>query len=76
MDTTTVEYETKRLDHLGIVAGICHEIGVVKTINEMLPTRSDRRVSCGTATLAMILNGLGLTGRALYLIRNIWRTNR
>lgn len=68
MDTTTVEYETKRLDHLGIVAGICHEIGLVKRINEMLPTPSERKVSCGTATLAMILNGLGLTGRALYLM--------
>lgn len=68
MDTTTVEYETKRLDHLGIVAGICHEIGLVKTINELLPTPSGRKVSCGTATLAMILNGLGFTGRALYLM--------
>ena len=68
MDTIAIEYETKRLDHLGIVAGICHEIGLVKTINEMLPTRSERKVSCGTATLAMILNGLGFTGRALYLI--------
>lgn len=68
MDTTTVEYDTKRLDHLGIVAGICHEIGLVKTINEMLPTPSGRKVSCGTATLAMILNGLGFTGRALYLM--------
>jgi transposase len=63
-----MEYETKRLDHLGIVAGICHEIGLVKRINEMLPTPSGRKVSCGTATLAMILNGLGLTGRALYLM--------
>lgn len=68
MDTSTVEYETKRLDHLGIVAGICHEIGLVDTINEMLPTRAERKVSCGTATLAMILNSLGLTGRALYLM--------
>lgn len=68
MDTTTVEYDTKRLDHLGIVAGVCHEIGLVETINEMLPTPSGRKVSCGTATVAMILNGLGLTGRALYLM--------
>lgn len=68
MDTTAVEYDTKRLDHLGIVAGICHEIGLVKTINEMLPTPSGRKVSCGTATLAMVLNGLGLTSRALYLM--------
>ena len=68
MDTKAIEYETKRLDHLGIVAGVCHEIGLVETINELLPTRSERKVSCGTATLAMILNGLGLTGRALYLM--------
>ncbi len=68
MDTTTVEYDTKRLDHLGIVAGVCHEIGLVETINEMLPTPSNRRVSCGTATLAMVLNGLGFSGRALYLM--------
>lgn len=68
MDTTTVEYDTKRLDHLGIVAGVCHEIGLVGTINEMIPTGAERKVSCGTATLAMILNGLGLTGRALYLM--------
>ena len=69
MDTTTaIEYDTKRLDHLGIVAGICQEIGLVGTINEMIPTQSERKVSCGTATLAMILNGLGLTSRALYLM--------
>lgn len=68
MDTTTIKYDTKRLDHLGIVAGVCHEIGLVERINGMLPTPSGRKVSCGTATLAMILNGLGLTGRALYLM--------
>ena len=72
MDINSVEYETKRLDHLGIVAGLCHEIGLVETINEMLNKEkgkdSERKVSCGTAVLAMILNGLGLTSRALYLM--------
>lgn len=68
MDTTALKYDTKRLDHLGIVAGICHEIGLVDTIDEMLPTPSGRKVSCGQATLAMVLNGLGFTGRALYLM--------
>ena len=68
MDTTAVEYDTQRLDHLGIVAGICHEIGLVNTIDGMLPTPSGRKVSCGQATLAMVLNGLGFTGRALYLM--------
>jgi transposase len=68
MDTTAIGYDTKRLDHLGIVAGICHEIGLVNTIDGMLPTPSGRKVSCGQATLAMVLNGLGFTGRALYLM--------
>jgi transposase len=68
MDTTAIEYDTKRLDHLGIVAGICQEIELVDMIDGMLATPSGRKVSCGTATLAMVLNGLGFTGRALYLM--------
>ncbi len=68
MDTQTYDYETKRIDHLGIVARICHEIDLVNIINYSLPTPSNRNVSCGEATLAMILNGLGFTGRALYLM--------
>jgi transposase len=68
METIPYEYETKRLDHLGIVAGICKQINLVTIIDESLPTPSDRKVSCGQATLAMVLNALGLTGRALYLM--------
>jgi len=68
MDTKAIKYDTKRLDHLGIVAGICHEIDLVDMIDGMLATPSGRKVSCGTATLAMVLNGLGFTGRALYLM--------
>ena len=70
MDINSVEYETKRLDHLGIIAGVCDEIGIVETINESVNREkekdSERKVSCGIAVLAMILNGLGLTSRALY----------
>lgn len=68
MEITALEYETKRLDHLGIVSGICKQIDLVNMINELLPTPSERRVSCGHATQAMVLNALGLTGRALYLM--------
>lgn len=62
------EYETKRIDHLGIVAGICRQINLVQIIDESLPTPSKRKVSCGQATQAMVLNALGLSGRALYLM--------
>ena len=61
-------YETQRLDHLGIVSGICKEIKLIETIDNYLPTKSERKVSCGEATQAMVLNALGLTGRALYLM--------
>ncbi|MEW6716529.1 MAG: DUF4277 domain-containing protein [Chloroflexota bacterium] len=60
-------YETKRLDHLGIVAGICHEINLMEQINRAVGA-SERKVSCGAAVQAMVPNALGFTSRALYLI--------
>lgn len=62
------KYETKRLDHLGIVAGVCKRIKLIELIDGTLPTPGGRKVSCGEATQAMVLNALGLTGRALYLM--------
>lgn len=62
-----VTYSSERLDHLGIVAGVCREIG----LSEWLDSRageSERKVSVGTATVAMVLNGLGFSNRRLYLI--------
>jgi transposase len=63
---STQEYETQRLDHLGIVAGICKEIGLIEQINEALG-ESRRKVSYGAAVQAMVLNGLGFSSRAMYL---------
>lgn len=68
MSREAYEYDTKRLDHLGIVAGICRDINLVQNIDESLMRPPERKVSCGEATLAMVLNGLGFTGRALYLM--------
>lgn len=68
METIAYEYQTERLDHLGIVAGICQQISLIQIIDESLSTPSGRKVSCGQATQAMVLNALGLTGRALYLM--------
>jgi transposase len=61
------EYKTQSIDHLGIVAGISREIGLVETIDEKVG-QTGRKVSCGEAVLAMVLNALGFTGRALYLM--------
>jgi len=65
-------YETQRMDHHGIVAGICHEIGLVEQIDQIVG-RGERKVSCGEAALAMVLNGLGFSSRALYLVSDFLR---
>ncbi len=62
----TERYATQRLDHLGIVAGICREIGLAEQIDRIVgPT--GRQVSVGQAVQAMALNALGFTARPLYL---------
>ncbi|RME12964.1 MAG: IS1634 family transposase, partial [Ardenticatenia bacterium] len=63
---TDVTYTTQRLDHLGIVAGICDEIGVVEHINRLVPAPR-RQVSIGHVVKALILNALGFVSRPLYL---------
>ncbi len=60
-------YVPERLDHLGIVAGVCQEIGLAAYL-DALDTSYHARVSVGTATVAMILNGLGFSNRRLYLV--------
>lgn len=58
--------ENTMLQQAGIVAGICNEIGLIETIDHYIP-KPKRKVSVGQAVQAMVLNGLGFTGRALYL---------
>ena len=60
-------YVNEQLDHLGIVAGVCQEIGLTAWQNAQEPTNR-HQVSVGTATVAMILNGLGWSLRQLYLV--------
>lgn len=61
-----VRYHTERLDHLGIVAGICQEIDLIGHIDRLVPAPK-RQVSVGEAVQAMVLNALGFVGRPLYL---------
>lgn len=66
MDPET-RYETQRIDHLGIVAGICYEIGLIDVIDQQVGP-SAQKVSCGQGVQAMVLNALGFSSRALYLM--------
>src|SRR5436305_2118826 len=62
-----VAYQTERLDHLGIVAGVCQEAGIAEWLDKQAAD-SRRSVSVGKATVAMVLNGLGFSNRQLYLV--------
>jgi transposase len=64
---TTDMYMNERLDHLGIVAGVCQEIGLAAWLDAQQPGNR-QQVSVGTATVAMVLNGLGFSNRQLYLV--------
>lgn len=63
----------ERLDHLGIVAGVCQEIGLAAYLDN-LAGPNQQQVSVGTATVAMILNGLGFSNRRLYLVSQFFAT--
>ena len=60
-------YLNERLDHLGIVTGVCREIGLANWLDAQEP-ENRQQVSVGTATVAMVLNGLGFSNRQLYLV--------
>ena len=69
----TEQYRTENLDHLGIVAGICEQIGLIEQIDARV-AQTGRKVSVGQAVQAMVINGLGFVGRALYLTPEFYRS--
>ena len=62
-----IQIKSSNIDHLGIVSGVCDEIELVETINKIIPKNTSMKLSIGARIKAMVLNGLGFTGRALYL---------
>lgn len=61
------DIEIKNIDHLGIVAGIVDSIGLVEIINNLLGEEVGEKVSAGHVVKAMILNGLGMVSKPLYM---------
>jgi len=60
-------YQSKNLDHLGIVAAVCNEIQLEEEINKITGIDPRQKVTCGQAVKAMTLNTLGFVDRPLYL---------
>jgi len=51
---------SERLDHLGIEPGVCQEIGLAEYLDAVAGP-SEQQASVGTATVEIILNGLGFS---------------
>jgi len=70
----TLTYRTEILDHLGLVAGMCEELGIADTIDQATQQNSVMRiVTAGQAVQAMILNGLGFVNQQLYLVPHFFQ---
>lgn len=71
---TNNKLSSKSLDHLGLIAGMCDELGLAEIIDEAIPSDSpDKKVSTGQCVVAMVLNGLGFTNKALYLFPDFFK---
>jgi transposase len=63
MESVRVE----RLDHLGVIASVIKELGLIDMINARLVPDAQEVMTPGEAVAGMILNGLGFANRPLSL---------
>ncbi len=60
MDPQSTQYTSLHIGHLGLVADMLYEIGLIKEIDKRLPISEAHgaKVTHGERVAAMILNGL------------------
>lgn len=65
---------TKRLDHLGLPAGLCKKYRIAERIDELIPLSKDDRTKSthGQRVVAMLLNGLGFCKSPLYMTEKFY----
>lgn len=64
--------QIKNIDHLGIVAGLIDEIGIVEIINSKLGIDPREKMAAGIMVKAILINGLGFVSRPLYLFNQFF----
>jgi len=63
MESVRVE----RLDHLGIVASVIKDLGIIEMIDARLGLHEQEEITAGEAVAGMVLNGLGFSDRPMTL---------
>ena len=59
--------KVERLDHLGVIAGVIKDLGVIEMIDDRIVPDDREEISTGEAIAGMILNGLGFSNRPISL---------
>src|SRR5215475_4976004 len=62
-----VPVRVERLDHLGLIASVIKDLGLIDMIDRRLIPDEQERITPGEAVAGMILNGLGFANRPLSL---------
>jgi len=62
-----MNYISKNLDHLGIVAATCDKIGLVEAIDNLVGVDPRSEMTVGECVKLMVINGLGFSSRPQYL---------
>src|SRR5215510_2742800 len=61
------QMRVERLDHLGLIASVIKDLGLIDMIDRRLVPDEQERITPGEAVAGMILNGLGFANRPLSL---------
>ena len=69
----SIQSSTQMINHLGIVAEMCNEIGLVGIIDTILPSSDKQIVGNGDIVKALILNMLDIGQHPLYLMPNFFK---
>ena len=64
-----IEIEVQDIDHLGLIAGIIDDIGIVEIIDQELGTHEQEKVSAGLVVKAMIINCMGFLTAPLWILQ-------
>ncbi len=72
---TTPNLQVYDLGHLGLVASILDQIGLVQTVDRFVGPRPGEKVSTGMALKAAILNALGFVTSPLYLFGHFFQAS-
>ena len=64
----------ENLDHLGLIAGVIDELGLVEILDELFVAHPQNHISTGQVVKAMVLNCLGFLSAPLYLFSEFFES--